>query len=85
MDEAMFEKQLDELIKQMGSSPDPSSQKLVSLARKSHESRKQIKNSISRLQDSIDCLRMSVKYLMFDLEATRRENAYLKSLLQNMD
>lgn len=85
MDEAMLEKQLDELIRQMGPSPDPSSQKLVSLARKSYESRKQIKNSISRLQDSIDCLRMSVKYLMFDLEATRRENAYLKSLLQNMD
>ncbi len=85
MDEAMLEKQLDELIKQMGPLPDASSQKLVSLARKSYENRKQIKKSISCLQDSIDCLRMSVKYLMFDLEATRRENAYLKSLLQNMD
>lgn len=85
MDEAMFEKQLDELIKQMGLSPDISSQRLVSLARKSYDSRKQIKDSINCLQDSIDCLRMSVKYLVFDLEATRRENAYLKSLLQNMD
>lgn len=30
------------------------------------------------LQESLESLRMNVKYLVFDLEATRRENALLK-------
>ena len=34
------------------------------------------------LQDSMDHLRISVKYILFDLEATRRENQYLRKLLE---
>ena len=30
----------------------------------------------------LDCLRLRVKYLTFDLEATRRENRYLRERLQ---
>ena len=37
---------------------------------------------MNELQESIDFLRLSVKYLMFDLEATRRENGYLRRLLE---
>ena len=29
-----------------------------------------------------DFLRLSIKYLLFDLEATRRENAYLRKMLE---
>ena len=35
-----------------------------------------------KLQESLDYLRLSVKYLVFDLEATRRENAYLRRLVE---
>ena len=42
----------------------------------------EINRAVTELQDSLDFLRLSVKYLMFDLEATRRENGYLRRLLE---
>ena len=33
--------------------------------------------------DSLNQLRLQVKYLLFDLEATRRENRYLRQMLEN--
>lgn len=35
------------------------------------------------LQESLDQLRVQIKYLLFDVEATRRENRYLRQLLEN--
>ena len=35
------------------------------------------------IENSLDVLRLQVKYLLFDLEATRRENRYLRQLLEN--
>jgi uncharacterized protein YfbU (UPF0304 family) len=80
--EAIFEKQLRELLRELGSVPEPAYEKIIHLAKEAQESKQQLKDSLNRLQDSLDYLRVSVKYLLFDLEATRRENAYLKSLLQ---
>ena len=40
-----------------------------------------MQKTVGELQDSLDYLRLSVKYLVFDLEATRRENQYLRKLL----
>ena len=37
-----------------------------------------LKQTVSGLQESLDYLRLSIKYLVFDLEATRRENGYLR-------
>jgi hypothetical protein len=37
----------------------------------------------SGVEESMDYLRLQLKYLMFDLEATRRENRYLRQLLEN--
>lgn len=37
----------------------------------------------SSLEESLDLLGLHVKYLMFDLEATRRENKYLRALLES--
>lgn len=34
------------------------------------------------LEDLLDHLRLQTKYLMFDLEATRRENRYLRQMLE---
>jgi len=30
-------------------------------------------------------LRLSIKYILFDLEATRRENQYLRKMLEETD
>ena len=34
------------------------------------------------LEEALDYLRLQVKYLVFDLEATRRENTYLRRMLE---
>ena len=41
-----------------------------------------MQQSVGELQEALDYLRLSVKYLVFDLEATRRENAYLRRMLE---
>ena len=34
------------------------------------------------VQDAVETLQVQMKYLMFDLEATRRENRYLRQMLE---
>jgi len=36
----------------------------------------------SSINESFDYMLLQLKYLMFDLEATRRENRYLRQMLQ---
>ena len=83
MDEAAFEKKLDDLVNEIGSIPSPQDKKLKLLAEKTRENNKKMKKNVDRLQESLDYLRLSVKYLLFDLEATHRENAYLRKLLED--
>ena len=83
MDETSLENKLNELVKEIGSIPTSEQKKLILLTRKTTQSRKKLKNSISGLQESLDYLRVSIKYLLFDLEATRRENTYLKKLFED--
>jgi hypothetical protein len=52
------------------------------LAKEAGENQKKIEKNIDNLQESLDYLRVCIKYQFFDLEATRRENDYLKKLLE---
>lgn len=45
---------------------------------------KVINKKTDTLQNLLDYLRVCVKYSLFDLESTRRENAYLRKLLEEM-
>ncbi|MCK4958695.1 MAG: transcriptional regulator [Planctomycetes bacterium] len=83
MDEAVFEKKLNELVNEIGSVPTPQRKKLIVLAKRTKDCQKRLKKTVDSLQESLDYLRVSIKYLLFDLEATRRENAYLKKLLED--
>jgi len=40
-----------------------------------------MKSEMSVLEDHLDHLRLAIKYLLFDLEATRRENRMLREML----
>jgi hypothetical protein len=82
MDEASLEGALSELVKQFGESTDPSHRKLADLAKQAEAKHKQLQKSIDKLQDLLDYLRVCIKYQTFDLEATRRENEYLRKLLE---
>jgi len=83
MDEAAFENKLDELVKEIGSVPEPQRTKLVTMVKQTGNCHKRLRKSVGSLQESLDYLRVSVKYLLFDLESTRRENACLRKLLED--
>ena len=82
MDENLFQKKLAELVQEIGTLPESERAKLEVLAEESKRRQKKLKRTVSSLQDSIDYLRLSIKYLLFDLEATRRENGYLRKMLE---
>ena len=81
MDEAQFEDKLNELAKEFGGPADPQYKKLTLFAKQDDESRKKLEKNVDKLQESLDYLRVCIKYQLFDLEATRRENEYLKKIL----
>jgi len=83
MDEAAFQTKLTELMGEISTLPASEREKLTSLAKETQDRHAQLKKSITSLQDSLDWLRLSVKYLVFDLEATRRENQYLRQMLES--
>lgn len=85
MKEANIEKKLKELMEQFGSAPDLKQNKLALLAREAQESQKKLEKSVDSLQEALDYLRICIKYQLFDLEATRRENKYLRKLLEERD
>ncbi len=83
MDEASLEGALNELAKQFGEGADFTHSKLSDLAKKAEANRQQLQKSINTLQELLDYLRVCIKYQAFDLEATRRENTYLRKLLED--
>jgi len=85
MDELTFQKKLSELVKEIGTLPASQRKRLEMLAEETKQRHVELKKSVSSLQDSLDYLRLSIKYLLFDLEATRRENSYLRQMLEDTD
>jgi len=81
MDNTNLEDKLNELVEELGGMSDPQYRKLAMLAKKASENHKQLEKSVNNLQESLDYLRICIKYQLFDLEATRRENQYLRDLL----
>lgn len=82
MDEQSFQQKLTELIDKIRELPAEQRGDLEEIAEQAKARRDKVAESITELQGSLDHLRLSVKYLVFDLEATRRENAYLRKLVE---
>jgi predicted nucleic acid-binding Zn-ribbon protein len=82
MDEQAFQSKLTELMNEIATLPAGERAKLEQLAAATQNRHSKLRKTVSDLQDSMDYLRLSIKYLMFDLEATRRENGYLRNMLE---
>jgi chromosome segregation ATPase len=82
MSEAEFQKRLAELVAEIDTLPKGERERLGKLAEETRDRHQQIKKSVDSLQDSLDFLRLGIKYMLFDLEATRRENNYLRKMLE---
>ena len=81
MNEETFQRKLSELIAEIGTLPAGERDKLELLAEQTRERHRQLKETVCSLQESIDFVRLSIKYMLFDLEATRRENQQLRKML----
>jgi hypothetical protein len=82
MNEQDFQARLYDLMQQFDTLPSPAREQLQALATETQDRHKRMRKTVSELQDSLDYLRLSIKYLVFDLEATRRENGYLRRMLE---
>ncbi len=82
MDEKAFQAKLAELMGEISTLPKAEREKLEKMAQKTKERHQKLKKTVGDLQESLDYLRLSIKYLVFDLEATRRENRYLRKMLE---
>lgn len=82
MDEATFTTKLGELMAQIETLPAAERERLRQIADETRQRHSDIKKSVNTLQESIDFLRLWIKYLLFDIEATRRENMYLRKMLE---
>lgn len=82
MQDHEFQAKLGELLSQIQTLPEHERGDLQRLASETADRHGRMKKTIAELQESLDYLRLSVKYLVFDLEATRRENDYLRKLVE---
>jgi len=82
MNEKEFQSKLAELMGEISTLPVTERQKLERLAGETRERHERLRQTVSSLQESLDYLRLSIKSLVFDLEAPRRENGYLRRMLE---
>jgi len=82
MDETMFQTRLAELVAEIGTLPADEKAKLELMAQETKDRHEKLKMTVTSLQENMDYLRLAIKYLLFDLEATRRENGYLRKMLE---
>jgi hypothetical protein len=85
MDITAFEKRLEELINEINDPPTNKDKKILSLTRQTKLSNQKFKENLDVLHQSLDHLRLTIKYVLFDLEATRRENKYLRKILEGSE
>jgi len=84
MKDAKLEDRLNELVKELTGVAEPRGIKSAMPGKEVQDSEPSAKD-IDRLQESLDYLCICVKYQLFDLEATRRENKYLRQLLEKRE
>jgi hypothetical protein len=86
MSEQEFNTKVAQLITQLETVPAAEREEMTKMVMDTKSRHETVSKTIVELQDAIGNLRLSIKYLVFDLEATRRENALLRKLVeQRMD
>jgi len=83
IDEATFKVRLQELIKEIETLPDPEGKFTKDPKTAPRVGPQQLAATAKTVEEALDYLRLQIKYVVFDLEATRRENRYLRKMLEN--
>ncbi len=77
-----IEEKVNGLVREFGGGIDPRYRKLSRLAKGKRGASGQVGQKVDSVGEALDYLRICIKYQLLDLEATRRENAYLRRLLR---
>lgn len=83
MNEEQFTQMLEEIMGKIENCPGSHAEALEKLAKR-NEVAKEIQEVIGGLNESLGAIRLIIKYLVFDLEATRRERDKLRMTLEDM-
>ena len=78
MDEKLIRSKLGELAEIVAALPTPDENEPSKGKYLSHA----LPMSAKSIEEMIDHIRLQIKYVLFDLEATRRENRYLRQMLE---
>jgi hypothetical protein len=82
MYEEVFQKRLLDLIEEIKRFPEAKRKSLEMLGDEIGKKYDDLQKSLVIFQDTLDSLRLHVTYLLFDLEATKKENAALRKKLE---
>jgi chromosome segregation ATPase len=85
MDEETFNNKLQELIQEIATLPADQRKRVIPLIEETKKRHQEIKDSVGKLEKSFAELRIYLKYLLFDLEATQRERDQFKQRLNQRD
>jgi hypothetical protein len=85
MNDETFYKKLEDARTRIDRLPEADRARLSALLDETKERHDQIKNSMERLRHALDDWRVHNRYLMFDLEATKREVTELRRKLNERD
>lgn len=81
MDEAALREKVGQLLSEVHSLPGAAAAPALEPARTFAPGSSPMRREMAALEDSLDHVRLAIKYLVFDLEATKRENRLLRDML----
>lgn len=84
MDKQTFQEKLLNLIEEIKKIPESKKKILEMLEGEIGEKYGDLRKGLIILQENLDSLRLNVKYLLFDLEATKQENVTLKKRIEEL-
>jgi len=73
MNDQKFHEQYERIVAKIETVPAENREPLLKLAKETKARHFEMKDSFQRMRDSLDDLRLRLSYLIFDLEATKRE------------
>ena len=81
MDESALREKVGQLLSEVHHLPRTGQSDLMDAGQTKGVQGSSVKREMAAIEDSLDQVSLAVKYLVFDLEATKRENRLLRDLL----
>jgi hypothetical protein len=81
MDESALREKIGEILSEAQGLPAVAEPGAAGPGQSEHRQPSGLRREMAALEDGLDHLRLAIKYLVFDLEATKRENRVLRELL----